>query len=100
VDVLPSDSVPPVGLSNRAPTRNHREWCIDVILQEEPLPLPPGRQVGHRELEVRVDLAPSPNINVDAAPHCHLRARVLQKLDAEDVIKQIKVGLNPHVSLA
>jgi hypothetical protein len=82
------------------PTHNHREWCINVILQEEPLPPPPGRWVRHRELEVQVNLTPSPDINVDAAPHHRLRARVLPESDAEDVVSQIKVGLNPHVSLA
>jgi hypothetical protein len=47
VDVLLQDSIPLVGLSDRAPTRNHREGCIDVIIQEEPLPPPPHRWVGY-----------------------------------------------------
>jgi hypothetical protein len=100
VDVLLSDSVPPVGLSSRAPTRNHRERCVDVILQEEPLHLPPTQRVGHRELEVRVDLKPSSDMNIDAAPHRCLRARVLPESDMTEIVPQIKVGLNPHVSLA
>jgi hypothetical protein len=82
-----------------APTRNRRERRIDVILQEEPLPLPPGRWVGHREVEVQVDLTPSPDVNIDKAPHRHLRTQVLPELDAGEVVPQIKVGLNPHVSL-
>jgi hypothetical protein len=32
VVVLLSNSIPPVGLSGRAPTCNRCEWCIDVIL--------------------------------------------------------------------
>jgi hypothetical protein len=47
MDLLLSNSVPPVGQSGRSPTRNRWEWCIDIILQEEPLPLPPSQQVRH-----------------------------------------------------
>jgi hypothetical protein len=66
---------------------------VDVLLSDF---VPP---VGHRELEVRVDLTPSLDINVDSTPHRRLRARVLES-NMEDVVSQIKVGLNLHVSLA
>jgi hypothetical protein len=85
-DILLSISVPPVGLTGRAPTRNHSGRCTDVILQEEPLPPPHGWQVGHRELEVRVDLTASPDLNVNAAAHRHLYARVLSESDMEEVV--------------
>jgi hypothetical protein len=86
VDILLSDSVPLVGLSSWVPTRNSQEWCIDVILQEEPLPPPPGQWVGHRELEVWVDLTPSPDVNIDTTAHRRLHAWVMLKSDAEKVV--------------
>jgi hypothetical protein len=86
VDVLLSDSVPPLGISGRSCSRNHLEHCVDVILLEERLPPPPARWVGHLELEVWVDLTPSPEINVYVASHHHLRAWVLLESDTKEEV--------------
>jgi hypothetical protein len=50
------------------------------------LPPPPSRWVGHQELEVRVDLTPSPNVNINTTPHRRLRTQVLPESDAEEVV--------------
>jgi hypothetical protein len=70
------------------------------VPQKEPFFLSPDQRVGHLNLEVWTDSQPRSDRNAHIAPHCHFLTRAQPQLEAEEIVPEIKLGLNPHVGLA
>jgi hypothetical protein len=100
VEVLPSHSVPLVVLGDGVATCEHREWHVGIVPQKELYFPPPVHRFGHVEVEVGINSMPRFDIDVHAAQNRCFHARALREPDANKVIPQIKVRINPHVGLA
>jgi hypothetical protein len=47
------------------------------------------------EVKIRIDAMPRSDVDVHATRNRHLRVCALRELDAEEVVPQVEVGVNP-----
>jgi hypothetical protein len=92
-------TVPPVGLGDKAATREHGEWHVGIIPQKEPYLLLPIQSTRHGEMEVRINSVPRSDEDVHTTQNCRFHSRALLELGVKEVVPQIEVGLHPHVGL-
>jgi hypothetical protein len=98
-EVLPSHSMSLGRQGNRAATSKHGEWIRGIIRQVKPLLLPPLHRLGHGDFEVRIYSMPKLDMNNRTPRECQLRFWVLRMPDTKEVNPQIKLMVNPLVSL-
>jgi hypothetical protein len=71
--VLPGHYVPPVGLGDRAVTREHGECRDGIITKKEQYFLPPVCRIGHGEVDVGINSMSRFDIEVHTIRNHRLR---------------------------
>jgi hypothetical protein len=99
-EALPSHPIPPARLGNGAATNERGERRIGIIPPVQPLLPPPLHQFGHGNAEVRIDAMPRLDMDNHTPQICQFHVLVLRTSDAEEMVRQVKMGVNTHVGLA
>jgi hypothetical protein len=77
IEVRLGHTIPPVWLGDRTGTREHGEWRVGIVPQEEQYFLPPKWRIGHHEVKVGINSGPGLDQDANIAQRRHFCVQAL-----------------------